>query len=130
MVKAIIFDCIGVLFYDHKVDLQLLEYIQSLKPHYKVSILSNLGSNRVLQYFTEAQIDMFDDIVLSYEVGLYKPDKRIYILAAKRLNVEPNECLIVDDNPGHCQAGQSVGMQGIVYKNFSMLKNALKSTLM
>ena len=39
----------------------------------------------------------FDDAVFSCNVGLLKPDKQIYELAMKRLNVLPEQCLFVGD---------------------------------
>jgi putative hydrolase of the HAD superfamily len=66
---------------------------------------------------------------LSYKVGLIKPDPNIYIMAAKRLGLEPEECVFIDDNPGHCSAAREVGMKAIVYSSFSEVKNNLEKIL-
>lgn len=42
--------------------------------------------------------DDFDVVVLSYEVGLKKPDMVLYRLVAKRLGVEIEDCVWIDDN--------------------------------
>ena len=39
-----------------------------------------------------------------------KPDPEIYLLAATRLNVPPEECLVIEDSPAGVQAGMSAGM--------------------
>jgi putative hydrolase of the HAD superfamily len=59
--------------------------------------------------------ELFDDIVDSCEVGLRKPDARIYRLALDRLGIEdPAEAVFLDDWPGNVVAARRVGMTGIV----------------
>ncbi len=48
--------------------------------------------------------ELFDDVVDSSEVGLRKPDVRIYALAVERLGVAPADALFVDDAPGNVRA--------------------------
>ncbi len=55
----------------------------------------------------------FDDIVLSGEVGLRKPDPAIYRLAARRLEVEPEDCVFVDDLAGNVRAAAALGMTAV-----------------
>ncbi|MBR9707401.1 MAG: HAD family hydrolase, partial [Candidatus Diapherotrites archaeon] len=43
-------------------------------------------------------IKYFDEILISSEVGLIKPDPKIYELAMKRLNVKPSECIMIGDD--------------------------------
>lgn len=53
-----------------------------------------------------------DDVVLSCSVGLTKPDPRIYELACRRLDVQPEECLFVGDGANDELAGaERVGMK-------------------
>jgi len=53
-----------------------------------------------------------DDAVLSCDVGLTKPDPRIYLLACERLSVEPRDCLFVGDGANDELAGaERVGMK-------------------
>jgi epoxide hydrolase-like predicted phosphatase len=100
-----------------------------LKPKYKLGLLSNAGDNWLKELFSQRDMDLFDDIVLSYELGVIKPDPKIYEVAANRLNVSPNECVFVDDNPGHCSGGSKVGMKTICYENFMQLREDLKELL-
>lgn len=55
----------------------------------------------------------FDTLVLSGEVGLRKPDPRIYELASARVGVAPAACVFVDDLQRNVTAAEQVGMQGI-----------------
>ncbi len=51
-------------------------------------------------------------ILVSQEEGVRKPDKAIFLRAAKRLGVEPGDCLFVGDNPvADILGAQACGMQ-------------------
>jgi len=55
----------------------------------------------------------FDDLVLSGEVGLRKPDPAIYRLAAQRLGVAPDDCVFVDDLERNVEVASELGMVGV-----------------
>lgn len=99
-------------------DEKLFGWIYRNKHIYKIGMLSNVGSDRLDTLFTKDHIEVFDDIVLSFHVGMAKPDPRIYELAAERLGVRPSECLFVDDKEVFCQAARDVGMKAVKYKTF------------
>jgi putative hydrolase of the HAD superfamily len=54
-----------------------------------------------------------DEPVFSCSVGVAKPDPRIYRIAAKRLGVEPGECLFVDDQPPFVEGARAAGMDAL-----------------
>jgi putative hydrolase of the HAD superfamily len=56
---------------------------------------------------------VFDDLVLSFEVGHRKPAPEIFELAAKRAGVEPGECLFVDDLEKNTNGALACGWQAI-----------------
>lgn len=59
--------------------------------------------------------ELFDDVIDSCEVGLRKPDPRIYRLSLERLGVgDPAASVFLDDWPGNVHAARQVGMAGIV----------------
>ncbi len=58
----------------------------------------------------------FDDLVISGEVGLRKPDPAIYRLAAERLAVAPEDCVFVDDLERNVEVARELGMIGIVHR--------------
>jgi epoxide hydrolase-like predicted phosphatase len=108
----------------------LFNYMRAkLKPNYKLGLLSNAGDNWLKELFSKKDIELFDDIILSYEIGVIKPDPKIYKIAAKRLNVEPEQCVFIDDNQGHCSGGAKAGMKTICYQNFEQLKRDLEPLL-
>ena len=105
-------------------NLELLEFIKNkLKKSYKIGFLSNASDNWLNELFTKDQLELFDSIVLSYQVGFAKPDKKIFLLSAKRLNVKPQECVFIDDIARYCEGAKAAGMQAIVYEDFKSMKN-------
>jgi len=60
---------------------------------------------------------LFDAVVISAEVGLHKPQPQIYLLASKRLAVEPERCVFVDDLRENCAGAEAVGMTAILHRD-------------
>jgi putative hydrolase of the HAD superfamily len=54
--------------------------------------------------------DKADAVVLSFEVGVAKPDAGIYLTALERLRVAPDEAVFVDDQAAYCDGATAVGM--------------------
>lgn len=96
---------------------QLLEYIATLKPAYKVGLLSNVSSrDRLGIRFEPGQLDaLFDTIVASGDEGYVKPQPEIYHIAATRLGVDPSECVMIDDIMEFCDGARAIGMQAIQF---------------
>jgi putative hydrolase of the HAD superfamily len=53
---------------------------------------------------------LFEGVVISAEVGVRKPDPRIYELGAKAIGLEPAACVFVDDLPGNLKPARELGM--------------------
>ena len=97
---------------------QLLEYIAELKKDYKVALLSNISSRERLSIrFVDGELDShFDTVVASGDEGYVKPQPEIYQIAATRLGVNPNECVMIDDILEFCEGARAVGMQAIQFQ--------------
>jgi epoxide hydrolase-like predicted phosphatase len=57
--------------------------------------------------------ELFDTIVISGEVRLRKPQREIYLLAAKRIACEPADCVFVDDFRVNVEGAEAAGMAGV-----------------
>jgi putative hydrolase of the HAD superfamily len=111
-------------------DERLFQLIRDkIKPKYKLGMLSNAADNWLDEIFLPEQIKLFDAIALSYEMKVIKPDPKAYEIIAKRLNVEPSECLFVDDQERYCYGASKVGMQTIMYTNFLHFEEQIKPFL-
>ncbi len=99
-------------------NLRLLNYIRrELTPHYKIGLLSNAADNWLDDLLGSDNVALFDEIVLSYAVGMVKPQPAIYDLIATKLGVLPEECLFIDDIERYVTAAINVGMKGIVFND-------------
>lgn len=95
---------------------RMFEYIRdTLKPHYKIGLLSNAADNWLSNLFAPWQVALFDEIVLSCDVGMVKPQAEIYDLIATRLDMLPEECVFVDDIERFVTAAVDVGMKAMVF---------------
>jgi epoxide hydrolase-like predicted phosphatase len=99
-------------------DADLAQFMQTLRPRYKVGIISNAWSNARSAINRRFNLDSYvDDAIYSAEVKLAKPDVRIFRLALERLGVQAEEAVFVDDVLENVQAAQSLGMKGVQFKN-------------
>ena len=100
------------------VDMHLVDYLRSLRPRYKTGLLSNAWDDLRQVIIRDWKIsDAFDEMIISAEVGLAKPDARIYLLAAEKLNVSPDEAVFVDDFDENIHGALQVGMQAIHFRD-------------
>jgi HAD superfamily hydrolase (TIGR01509 family) len=106
--------------YVHQKNIALLRYIEEkLCPKYKIGILSNISSNWITDSFlSEAEQRLFDVMIFSYQVGLTKPDERIYRLLCEKLKMQPQDVCYVDDVEGYVAAAAEIGIKGIVYSDY------------
>jgi putative hydrolase of the HAD superfamily len=56
-------------------------------------------------------VDAFDEVILSFEVGFAKPDPAIYREALRRVDVEPDRAIFVDDQQEYCDGAASIGIE-------------------
>jgi epoxide hydrolase-like predicted phosphatase len=92
----------------------VLELMKKLKRNYRMLLLSNTDVMRfgfIKKKFPEILI--FDEYILSYEVGLMKPDLRIYQKALKKAGAEARECVFIDDINKNVEAAIKLGIHGI-----------------
>ena len=57
--------------------------------------------------------ELFQVIVDSSEVGLRKPDPRIYLLTCERVGAAPENCVFIDDNADNIAAARALGMETV-----------------
>jgi 2-haloacid dehalogenase len=67
----------------------------------------------------------FEDILLSAEVKLVKPDPGIYRALLERIQRKPGECTLVDDSAQNVEAAKKLGMDGIHFLSPAQLKGEL-----
>jgi epoxide hydrolase-like predicted phosphatase len=105
-------------FAGDRCDDTLVAFLRSLRPAYKTGILSNAWSDgRQIIAGRFELTDVADDLVISAEVRLAKPDARIFELAIARLGVRPEETIFVDDFVRNIDGARKFGMQSVHFHN-------------
>jgi 2-haloacid dehalogenase len=67
----------------------------------------------------------FEGIVISGEVGVNKPDRRIFEHLAQRFGIEPEEAVFVDDSAANIDAASELGFRAIQFTGATALRRAL-----
>jgi 2-haloacid dehalogenase len=89
-------------------------------------------SNWSTETFPTAQrrfefLQWFDGVLLSGEVRLTKPDRRIFEHFFEIFGVDPSEAVFVDDLRPNAEAASALGMHGILFTSPSALRNELEN---
>lgn len=93
--------------------------VEELKERgHRVYVLGNWGREE----FDRARpnfgfLELFDDILLSGDCGILKPDPQIFELAEKRFILTAENTVFVDDREENVQAAIARGWNGIVFEN-------------
>ena len=117
-------------FANDVLDSSLLDYVRDLHKTYKTGLLSNAFDDG-RQIITDRLhiADTFDDMVISAEVGLVKPDPRIFQLAVEQLGVETNQAIFVDDMQRNVDGAKLAGLLGIHFQNPDQMRLDLEQLL-
>jgi len=111
------------------IDHEILNFLRSIKPRCKTGLISNAWSGLRDYIVREKFDDAFHQMVISAEVGVAKPDPKIFHIALEQLQVKAKEAVFVDDVLENIEACQQVGMQGIHFKDSRSAIQQLKKML-
>lgn len=91
------------------------EVLEKLKDRYKLVILSNGDEKQQRKKIEYTGLNKyFSDIVISSEVGYSKPEKEIFEIACKMINVKPKNCIMIGDKyKVDIEGSLNAGMHGI-----------------
>lgn len=105
-----------------------IEVIKKLKKTYKIVLFSNNISSIVKRMLKENNLlNLFDEIIISSDHGLVKPDKAYYQKMLTILNVNPSEVIFTDDQQESVDAGNELGIQSFLFTNAKDLEKDLRS---
>jgi putative hydrolase of the HAD superfamily len=107
----------------------LIDLLRSIQPQTKTGLISNAWSG-MRQYIRDHKFeDAFTAMVISAEVGVVKPDAKIYQIALEQLGVSPSEAVFVDDFIENVKGAQAVGMSAIHFKDSAATITQLRTFL-
>jgi epoxide hydrolase-like predicted phosphatase len=98
------------------IDPNMLEAVRSYRKSYKTGLLSNYTCDLRNRLATHWSVDgAFDEIIISCEVGLIKPDPAIYRLMLERMGCSAEESLFVDDKQVNIDGAAALGMKTVLF---------------
>lgn len=114
-----------------RMDYELLEFINGLRPAFRTGVLSNawLGTRANIDKHWGGLDQYFDVVVYSAEVGLRKPDPKIFHLLLNKLDAQPEETIFVDDFSENIRAAQALGMNSVQFCSPDQAKEELLAKL-
>jgi len=101
-----------------KINKELYKFAFKLKKRgYKIALLSDQHylSKKVLM--PQKYIKKFNVSVVSCDVGIRKPDSKIYKLILKKLRVPAKNCLFIDNQAWNIKPAKKLGLQTVLFKN-------------
>lgn len=99
----------------------LLHYLKLNKVPFS---LGSASKNARLILETLDLIDLFDAIVDGNDVSTAKPDPEVFLIAAKKLGVPPEDCIVIEDAQAGIEAANKAGMTSIGIGDATILHEA------
>jgi len=99
--------------------------LANLQKKYKLALVSNcaVGTDKLIRSLGLA--DFFICTILSYQIEVRKPDKRMYLEALKCLELEAHECIFVADEISDLEGAREIGLKTmLVRQGFSTFQEA------
>jgi len=87
------------------------------KKGYKIAILSDQWHLSKKALVNKKDMKKFDAVVISCDVGLRKPDPKIYRLVLKRLKLPAKNTVFIDNQKWNTKPARKLGMNTILFKN-------------
>ena len=107
---------------------ELLQYIKD--NNYKIALATATAFERTKQYLERVDLyKYFDEIVCASMVNCGKPKPDIYLFAAERLNLRPQECIALEDSPNGIISASSAGCNTVMVPDLDRPTNDIKPLL-
>lgn len=101
--------------------------LAGLRRNYRLLLLSNTNAIHFAMIRERYPLlRHFHERVLSYEIGVLKPDPEIYRQAIARAGCRPQECFYTDDTPLYVEAARQLGMDAVQFHSLRRLETELR----
>ncbi|MFA5039437.1 MAG: HAD family phosphatase [Candidatus Omnitrophota bacterium] len=112
------------IFFDNSGMLALL---REMKKDFRLHLVSNINElhYRYIQKHFPSHLDVFDRIILSYEVGRRKPHPLIYEAALASCGARACDALYIDDRKDLVEAAQALGIRSLVFTSAQDIRRQL-----
>jgi len=111
--------------YSHSMD-GMSEILHGLASRYQLVLLSNVDAAYWATVLSRhPELNYFHHRLVSFEMGVAKPDAEAFRLAVDAVSGEPSDCIFIDDKLENTKAALSLGFQSYLFKDVSDLRKEL-----
>jgi len=101
--------------------------VRQVSKKYQTGLLSDIGPlHWEYLYETLPVLKTFSNPLLSYKIGILKPDEETYLLAAESAGTVPEKCLFIDDREINVQGAEKAGMKALLFKGPAKLRSDMQ----
>jgi putative hydrolase of the HAD superfamily len=104
------------------------ELLTAQRSRFRIGCLSNtnyIHMEKVMTADKELML-LFDDLFLSYEVGLMKPDQAVYEYVLQKIQVPPEQVAFFDDSRTNVEAAAALGMAAFLVESPAVIADILR----
>ncbi|MDK2980700.1 MAG: glucose-phosphatase [Chloroflexota bacterium] len=123
-------DMLDCFYQDFFIDNEMLADVRAYHQHYRTALLSNYSELLRKMLSSHWRMDgAFDQIVISWEVRMIKPNPDIFHYTLDKLGVEPQEAIFIDDKAVNVAGAQALGMQAIQFSDRADMNRKIQSII-
>ncbi len=101
-----------------RLNLPMINLLKQLRTHYRTAILTNAASEFRSTFCQAFGMEQWaDQVIISAETGMAKPDPLIYHYALQQMGVEAGQALFMDDIAENVDAARQVGMHAVHFRS-------------
>jgi glucose-1-phosphatase len=108
-----------------RINEKLYDIIDFLKIKYALAVITDAPHLHAEINKEKGLYKPFKEVIISSEVGFVKPQKEIFELALRKLNVEPQNCIFVDDDERNIAIARNLGFKALQFVGNDSLLNEL-----
>jgi len=110
------------------VNLAMFTLIDELKSKgVRVGLLSNIEERPAKMVRSFGLYQSFDPCLLSFEIGIEKPDPKAYKILVEKMNLSPHDIVFIDDLPENVQAAKEMGIDAILFESEKQIRKELNT---
>lgn len=110
-----------------KINQPLLDWVNKTREKCNVVVFSTISSLRLPIDQKLGIYDYFDDVFLSIKEGMTKSNPQFFKIALNKLDIRPEQALLIDDQPINISRAIAQGINGFEYKPYYYTKPELFS---
>lgn len=103
-------------FINTPLDFDMLSLVRELKTKYKIGMITDNKIDRITEILRFHNLtDLFDVVTISAECKCSKNDRKIFDITLENLNIEPSDCIFIDNSEKNLIVPQELGIRTILF---------------